>query len=237
MWFKADVGPLAGGRKKGWLQGWMEGWLWGPNRVRAGLLAAALVAVAAGLAGRATLALFTDSEGAQQDVQAGTLSLISWRDMSDTVPGPLFYTTAAEGQTPTGQPGQHPTGPWAPGDSHTRVLHLRNTGSLDGWLTAVSAQQTGGSADLAGALLVSITAPDPFNPAVQEVVAQAPLSAFLSGQVPLAHASGEPVAAWVGNLAELRFTVSLPLSAGNHLQGADLELAFTVHAEQMAHNP
>ncbi|MDD3889435.1 MAG: TasA family protein, partial [Syntrophomonadaceae bacterium] len=47
------------------------------------------------LAGGATFALFTDQASNQESVvTAGTVDIDSYRDGFDTVPGPMFYTTA-----------------------------------------------------------------------------------------------------------------------------------------------
>jgi predicted ribosomally synthesized peptide with SipW-like signal peptide len=86
----------------------------------------------------ATFALFSDSKDVTGTITAGTLCIDSSRDAFDTTPGPMFYMTAAQGMTPTGQFGKYPTaevslnsppgyvpptpGGWAPGDQVTRTL-------------------------------------------------------------------------------------------------------------------
>jgi len=60
-----------------------------------------------------TLALFSaTTSGSNNTYTAGTLSINSYRDQGDSVPGPMFYTTPIEGQTPSNIPGLRPTGLW-----------------------------------------------------------------------------------------------------------------------------
>ncbi|MDF2631035.1 MAG: spore coat-associated protein [Symbiobacteriaceae bacterium] len=203
-----------------------------------------------------TLALFSASTpAANNQFTAGTLQLNSFRDQGDTVPGPMFYTTPAEGQTPT-QLGLHPTGPWAPGDSWVRVLMVRNTGSLDAWLTSVGASKVSGSDHLAQALRYCIkevpvgmpmpgwNVPQPQCPATNSApgyiaighlwdlidpVGGAP-NAFDGGNIALNAVPGMPPKAFA-------FYVSLPLSADNSYQGETLKVNFYMNAVQKKNNP
>ncbi len=94
--------------------------------IPAGVMAASL------LIGGATYALFTDSAtNTGNTFTAGTLTMSTSRD-DIPMAGPMFYTN----DNTNGWSG---TGLWAPGDSHTRGLFVRNTGSLDGKLATVSA--------------------------------------------------------------------------------------------------
>ncbi|MDB4895567.1 MAG: hypothetical protein JWN15_1829, partial [Firmicutes bacterium] len=83
------------------------------------LLAIGAAAIMAVGISAGSFALFSAQAGPSQAIlTAGTVNLNSWRDQGDTIPGPMFYTTAAEGATsPGGVPGLYPTGPWAPGDN------------------------------------------------------------------------------------------------------------------------
>lgn len=105
--------------------------------------------------GGTTFAIFSDIDtSGEGQFMAGTFRLYAFRDMQDAVGGPMFYTTTAEGQP---LPARWPTGSWAPGDEVTRILMVRNTGSLNGYLKRVGAEITGGDSSLAGKLRVRVT--------------------------------------------------------------------------------
>jgi len=109
--------------------------------------------------GASTFAYFTDSaHGNTKNFQAGTIDIDSYRDGFDTIPGPMFYTTAEEGATPTdpSYPGLKPTGQWAPGDTHIRSLVVYNKGSLDAILSKVKAEVISDPENLASKLNVAI---------------------------------------------------------------------------------
>lgn len=186
------------------------------------LVLAALTLVGA-VTGGLTFALFTASTpAAQNDWVAGTLAIESNRDQGDWIPGPMFYIGGAEGI--------HPTGFWAPGDTHHRVLQVENTGSLDAWLKHMRASLTSGSRDLADQLQVQVTT----DPAGTNLVATGTLGQFIDGDQAFA---GGSIAAAVGDVIDLHFWVTLPLATGNAYQGLSTEVSFSVYAEQMAHNP
>jgi hypothetical protein len=97
------------------------------------------------IAGAATYALFTSSATNEANAfTSGTLQVSSVRDDVPNI-GPMFYTNTNRA------PGTLPTGVWAPGDSRTRGLFLRNTGSLEAKLKTLSAK----SADPTGNEVVS----------------------------------------------------------------------------------
>jgi len=146
---------------------------------------AAVAAVSIG----GTLALFSDAKSATGDFAAGTLCITSERNDGDTTPGPMFYITAEQGQTPDGLLGTLPTGVWAPGDSVTRTLNVynpRSCSTMDAWLTAVSARLTEGIPNqyvqMADELTVVISTPyGEGSNAPTVTVAEAPLRDFLDG--------------------------------------------------------
>lgn len=195
------------------------------------------VMMALGIAG-GTLALFSDATASQDSTYtAGTLSLNSWRDQGDTVPGPMFYTTPSEGATTGGLDGLLPTGYWAPGDTHMRVLLVRNTGSLDAWLVGVGADMAPGSSQyLAEKLTYKITT----DGAGTNIVASGVLHDLITTDQlfpsKIAHnATTLPV--HMRPPKPFYFFVTLPLDADNSYQNLTLRVDFTVHAEQKANNP
>ncbi|HWI60524.1 MAG TPA: hypothetical protein VNT75_01660 [Symbiobacteriaceae bacterium] len=161
-------------------------------------------------------------------VAAGTLALAIERGGGDTSPGPLFYGTSFEGQTPDGRPGLLPTGPLAPGDTIRRTLTVRNTGSLDASVTSVSADLTDGSRLLADAMQVLVTA----DAAGAQPIAWGSLSEFLAR--PQFFATGV-IDLKPGETATLYVWVSLPLSLGNQYQNLRSVVSFGIHAEQRGH--
>jgi len=187
-----------------------------------------------GAAGAAQVAGFRRLSGAmpgseaspQNQVTAGTAQLANLRDEGGLTAGPLFYTTAAEGRTYDGtQPGRLPTGPWAPGDSYTRTLVVRNTGTLDLRLTGAGASlRPGSSRRLADALQVRVST----DAAGTQVLATGNLGQFSDGaltfgsKLPLL-AGGSPVTLYVH--------VALPLTADNSYQTLTLLADFTVRGE------
>lgn len=199
-----------------------------------------------------TFALFSASSPASNNqFTAGTLSLDSVRDQGDTVPGPMFYTTPAEGQTPSGDPGLFPTGYWAPGDSKLRVLIVRNTGSLDAWLTSVGADYVSGSMHLANKLRYCIaTTPivptEPKNAQPQcpstngpfpQFVAVGDLGSLIAADHPFDHGNIGLNAGPLVAPKRFYFYVSLPLDADNSYQGEDLKVNFLINAVQKKNNP
>ncbi|HEY3365138.1 MAG TPA: hypothetical protein VGK74_08815 [Symbiobacteriaceae bacterium] len=201
----------------------------------------ALVVMALGITA-GTMALFSaQTANSDASFMAGTLNLDSYRDQGDSIPGPMFYTTPLEGQTPGGVPGNRPTGLWAPGDTNMRVLMIRNTGSLDALLTGVRASMhVGSSRALADKLEVRVTtaAPagqDPFaNPGAFTVLASGTMGAFIDNdqmfptkQLLVHGPAPKPLYFWV----------RLPLDADNSYQNTSLYVDFTVYGEQKRNNP
>jgi hypothetical protein len=200
--------------------------------VMVGAVGMVAVSVSAG-----TFALFSANSGPHNNtVTAGTLALESWRDQGDTVPGPMFYTTPAEGNTGAAD-GLLPTGLWAPGDEHHRVLLVRNTGSLDAWLTSVGAElQAGSSLHLAQKLAYKVTT----DAAGTAVIASGTLADLINTDVTFP----APIALDTTLLPvpmrppkPFHFWVSLPLDANNSYQGLTLRVDFHINAEQKENNP
>lgn len=208
---------------------------------RKALLALGFVVCTILVTAGATFALFNASAGpADANFTAARLALSSTRDDGDTAPGPCFYVTAAQGQTPSGVPGHLPTGVWAPGNAHNRTLVVSNSApasSLDAWLTQVRATlRPGSDAALADKLYVVITTPQAASPYDYVTVAEGTLTEFLAGKA-LAYPGGGKVPCWLDGTRPLKFAVSFASDADNTYQGLSLVVDFTVVAEQMVHNP
>jgi hypothetical protein len=192
------------------------------------ILAVAFVVMAAVAAGGLTLALFTaQGSNAENEYVAGTLNIEAHRDMGDGIPGPMFYIESASGGT---DPNDHPTGLWAPGDEHRRILQVENLGSLDAKLTHLRASLQSGSMYLAEKLDVRVTT----DPAGANVVAAGKLSDFIDADQAFI---GGPIEALVGDVINLHFWVSFPLDADNSYQGLSTVVTFTAYAEQLKNNP
>lgn len=192
------------------------------------ILAVAFVAMAAVAGGGLTLALFSaQSAVSDSEFVSGTLEIEAHRDMGDGIPGPMFYIDAAGSGA---DPNAHPTGLWAPGDEHHRILQVENIGSLDAKLTHLRGTLESGSLYLAEKLDVVVT----LDPAGTQVVALGKLSDFLNAdQVFL----GGPIEAYVGDVINLHFFVAFPLDADNTYQGQSTVVTFTAYAEQLNNNP
>ena len=221
-------------------------------RAKLWLTLGAVSVMALGIAA-GTVALFSaSSPSSNNNFTAGTLSLSAVRDQGDTVPGPMFYTTPDEGDTPSGVDGLFPTGPWAPGDSKVRVLILRNTGSLDAWLTSVGADLASGSMHLADKLRYCIsTSPIvPLLPGHQNdnmpqcPPTDGPFPQFIAVGNLGALITADHTFDW-GNIAmnagpvpkPFYFYVSLPLDADNSYQAETLKVDFFINAVQKKNNP
>ncbi len=191
------------------------------------MMAVAFVVMAAVAGGGLTLALFSDSAAtATQEFVSGTLEIEAHRDMGDGIPGPMFYIDVAGGGV---DPNAHPTGLWAPGDEHHRILQVENIGSLDAKLTHLRATLQSGSMYLADKLNVVVTT----DPGGMDVVTTATLADFINGDqyFPV------PIEAYVGDVINLHFWVEFPLDADNSYQGLSTVVTFTAYAEQLANNP
>lgn len=208
------------------------------------LITLGLVAAITGTA--MTLAFFTSMASIDNNVvTAGTLK-INLNRVDDTLPGPMFYTTTEEGRTsPTednleGLPGLNPTGTWAPGVSHMRVLQVESTGTIDGRLKSVGATLENGDSPLADVLWVEIFRDnDP-----SQILASGTLRDFivadklLNPPINLAGDYDGPFGdEYYGDVGTLNFKVTLPSTVNNDYQGLSFKTAFTVQAEQIRNNP
>lgn len=198
---------------------------------------AAIAAVSIG----GTLALFSDTAEDGIDMVAGTLCIDAQRNDGEAVPGPMFYITAAQGATPTGQPGQYPTGVWAPGDTVNRTMTVANPtscSSMDAWLTSVEADLTAGMADqyeaMADVMWVEVTSP--WNGSDVKV-GEGTLRQFLDGEVPIAYPDGSKIPVVLTGNRHMEFNVTMDLDADNSYQDKTLVVDFIVNAEQQSNNP
>jgi predicted ribosomally synthesized peptide with SipW-like signal peptide len=219
------------------------------NYVQAKLFMLVLaVLLVAGLAGSATMAIFTDTEtNTGNNFTAGTVNIEADRDLGDPIPGPMFYTTSAEGETPGGDPPlpANVTGPWWPGRTVTRILDVRNAGSLEVRLHQVSAEITSingqppatnqALADyFAGNMNVRIYVRDTVAGVLQYVdLFNGPLDTLLTPQ-PALH---RPIFSPTGSIRPVYYEVTMLSSAGNDLQGIRPVVSFSVFAEQTRNNP
>ncbi len=202
-------------------------------------LALAAVLATMTLAVGTTLALFTDTVRNDTDFTAGTLCLHADRNDSDPVPGPMFYVTAQQGQTPGGQLGTLPTGFWAPGDVHNRTLIVSNPtacSTMGAWLETVWAETTLADVSLAEKLMVEITTSRAGLPG-DFVVAQGTLKQFLDGAIPLRYPDTTRIPLPLNSIRFLHFKVTLDLSLDNSYQGKELKVDFKINGVQSNNNP
>lgn len=202
------------------------------------LLCAAALAVS-GVGIGSTLALFTAQTQADElEFAVGQFCFTSERNDSDPVPGPMFYITAEQGATPDGTPGIYPTGLWAPGDTKTRTLTLynpRDCSTMDGWLTAVSAELADGSdRRLAEKLWVEIETP--FD-GEHVKVGEARMSDLLDGPIDLVYPDGSKIPVLLGTNRHMKFRVKFDIDAGNEYQDQTLVVHFKLYGEQAPNNP
>lgn len=215
------------------------------------LIASLSVVIAAGmLVGGATVALFTDQAmNVGNSFTAGTVDIDADRDLGDPIPGPMFYTTVAEGTMPGQDPDDvgHPTGQWYPGKEVSRLLIVRNMGSLRVRLHGVSAEITAITGLPSGAdpALVAESFAENMDVKIYvsgqptQVLYDGPLSDLVSAPQPAVHrpviARWNPPA-WPST-AVLCYEVTMDIGAGNDLQGIRPVVSFNVHAEQTRNNP
>lgn len=209
------------------------------------LLTAVAVLLVSLLVGGATFAIFTDSAtNSGNTFSAGRVDISAVRNQGDSVPGPMFYTTAEQGRTTDGQDGLLPTGIWAPGDSHMRQLDVYNLGSLAVKLTKIKADVDPASGIQPGSPAYTEFI-NKMNIKVElsgssKVLYNGPLAGLLGGWVDIAPGDIVPLAGstLLGTpTAHLTFTATLDKSAGNVLQGTNPIFSFSVWAEQQKNNP
>ena len=204
-------------------------------------------------AGYATYASFTSGAAAvSPTMRAGTVNVSVERDQGDAIPGPMFYTTPAEGTQEVDPylPGINPTGLWYPGKSETRAMIVRNTGSLPFRIYGLSATITDptpldGMDDtrLREALIVQVSVV-PFPGGLPLPLWEGPLAALTAGGVvpvgpPAPPPPLPPPPPFPGTLlmptssVPLLYRVTMPLGAGNDYQGLRGIVGFSVHVRQM----
>ena len=198
------------------------------------------------LVGGATMAFFTDvASNVNNRFSAGTVEIVAIRAMGEPIPGPMFYTTEAEGRLP-GQSGRiYPTGLWWPGRTVIRNLAVMNTGSLEVRLHKVSAQieSINGeiptdapvlSASFARNMNVKIfVAGHP----VDRVLYNGSLATLLNSRTTVHQPVIAPFTGLWPPVLQLVYEVTMSSTAGNDLQGIRPIVSFSVYAEQTANNP
>lgn len=205
------------------------------------LLILSLVITISAVAG-ATYAWFTDSEtNTANAFTTGTVDIEVDRE-NDYVPGPMFYTTAVEGQNPDGLPGANMTQQWYPGYSATRQLEVRNMGSLEVRLHQLGAEIT----SLNGAdpsTLPALAASFAENMFVRiyksqnEILYNGTLADLLLTQPCSFKPKILPSIGGQHPRITLNFEVTMSESSGNDLQGIKPVVSFWVGAEQTKNNP
>ncbi|MBU7005673.1 TasA family protein [Phosphitispora fastidiosa] len=203
------------------------------------------------LIGGATFAYFTDTAANTGNTfTAGTIILEGERDLSDKVPGPMFYSAASDpsGYYPydeiaTRTPSGECIGGWAPGDSVMRAMNLYNRGTIDAKVTKVKANvqaQYTNSNDVVISGETTGAAYDEFidkmnikimYPSGNAVLYNGPLRGLLNDYVPtdsIIYVN----AGQVGS-ANVTFEATLSTNAGNDIQGKNFIFDFAFYAEQI----
>jgi predicted ribosomally synthesized peptide with SipW-like signal peptide len=204
------------------------------------------------VAGGATFALFTSSTTNPNNAfKAGTVIIDNTRDLSDTIPGPMFYSAASD---PTGQypydtnknapnqpPGGESLGGWAPGDDATRAMNIYNRGTLQANLDELEATVHTGATSSGAAYDEFIQKMNikVMYPAVNKVLYNGPLSDLLNGYVVIPHVTlmPNPSNPSAASPANITFEATLDPSADNLVQGQSFVFDFTFHASQSRNNP
>lgn len=207
------------------------------------------VLLVAGLAGGATVAIFTDTANNDGNTfTAGTVDIAADRDLGDPIPGPMFYTSIAEGAVEEGQEEllENVTGVWWPGRTVSRNLDVRNLGSLRVRLNQVSAAITSiNGEDPAENQSLADYFADNMNVKIyvaghptSKVLFNGSLTTLLAG--PLDCDYKPAIAPYTGlwpPMVQLVYKVTMDSDAGNDLQGIVPVVSFYVHAEQTKNNP
>lgn len=202
-----------------------------------------LAAIALGTGGGVSLARFSaTAPPAPVTFEAARVSIVAWRGRGDRVPqpvqwtgweAPMFYTTPQEGAYPAPPEGKYPTGLWAPGDEHERVLRVKNVDpDFVVRLEAIDAVLRG-DIDLAPWFHVHVR--DPLN----QVIYQGTLADLATGPHPFVDTIGNHSFLVMHGYSEqqLFFTVTLDRDAPNDLQGKSLKADFRVYAGQHRNRP
>jgi predicted ribosomally synthesized peptide with SipW-like signal peptide len=197
------------------------------------------------ITGGATYAIFTDSaSNTNNTFVAGTINLDQTRDLGDTIPGPMFYSSTSDptGSYPYDQdgvelapPGSEAVGGWAPGDYVLRAMNLFNSGTLDAKVTKLQANVSTGATNSGDAYnqFISKMNIKVMYPAQNKVLYDGPLSGLLNGWVEIAapfrvNANGGP--------SNITFEATLDKSADNAIMGQTFVFDFSFYAEQLKNN-
>lgn len=181
-------------------------------------------ALLAGLAGGLVLAVWSSPLPA---FSYNRVSIISWRGGGDSIPGdaatagwsgPMFYDTADQ-TTPAGR---YPTGKWAPGDSFSRVLTVKNVDVGGTFALDRLQMRLRGDTQLAPRLAITVQS--------QGRLLYTGTLADFTGEATLALA--EPLELQRGQRADLTFTVSLDRASDNFYQARSLQADIIVQATQ-----
>ncbi|MCW3490440.1 CalY family protein [Dethiobacter alkaliphilus] len=200
------------------------------------LLATVLLLISA-LVGGATLAVFTDgTTNTSQVFSTGTVAVDVERDLGDPVPGPMFYSFKSQGAV-EGQDVDdilNPTGLWAPGDTHTRLLHVINTGSLAFRISGLSAEIYNVTDEEAEEFAEHMNVRVYYNIPGEPVLYEGPLADYLAAPV---DCIVRPQASSTGSIIHIAFEASLDIDAGDIIQGTEPMVDFFVYVEQVKNNP
>lgn len=204
------------------------------------------------VAGGGTFALFTDSTANTNNTfTAGTVKIDNLRDLSDTVPGPMFYSAASD---PTGQypydtnknapnqpPGGESLGGWAPGDDATRAMNVFNRGTLQAQLDELEATVHTGATSSGPAYdeFIQKMNVKVMYPAANKILYNGSLAGLLNGYVNIPHVTlmPNPSDPSQASPANITFEATLDSSADNLVQGQSFVFDFTFHASQSRNNP
>lgn len=212
-----------------------------------------------------TYALFTDTTtNANNNFTAGTINLVAERNYGDYLPGPIFYpdTLDPDGGHPydvnDANPSGEALGGWAPGDTVSREMRLKNEGTLDARLTGIKATPRvsfshntpySGTRTVNGGL-ISGMAYDEFIQKINVKVSNGSVLLYdgpLSGLIfadPDTYAPlvNEPIVqapppGFGGGFLNIDFEVTLDLSGSNELQGKNFIFDLGFYTEQVRNNP
>jgi len=217
------------------------------------IISVVLVITVCMLIGGATFAYFTDTAANTANTfTAGTIILRGERDLSDRVPGPMFYTSTSDssGYYPYDEvtqrsPSGEYLGGWAPGDSVTRAMNLYNDGTIDAKVTKVKADVKAQFTNIDGAIISGETSGLPYDefidkmnirimyPTLNKVLYNGKLSGLLNGWVNVPAEAIIYVNAGQVGAANISVEASLSTEAGNDIQGKNFIFDFTFYAEQI----
>jgi hypothetical protein len=216
------------------------------KRKLAGLAAIGMLGVGLTVGG-ATYALFTESvTNAGNSLTVGELKLSQNRDQGDTIPGPMFYSASSDPSgsfpydtnknAPYQPPGGEALGGWAPGDTVTRAMNIKNEGTLDAKITRLKASvnPVGVTTGTAYQEFISKMNIKVMYPAQDRILYDGPLSGLLNGWVDI---SIPLVSRAKGGDLNITFKASLDKTASNDIEDQSFVFDFSFYAEQLRNNP